>query len=118
VPIDGNVLSMIKVAHVKLPALSVTINLCIHSSVIVCPEVTPAPSSVAPERFISSKYIVTFPETFAPEIFAHKIIVHEITLVNVGCVLSIVKVAQVELPALSVTINICVNSPVISVHHE
>ena len=97
---------MINVAPVKLPALSVTTNTCIHSSVIACPEAYATPSSVAPERFISLKVMYTSPEIFVPDVIPAK----------VGCVLSIVKTAHVVLPAKSVTTKVYVHSIFTSVH--
>jgi hypothetical protein len=53
----GSVLSRIKVAPVKLPALSVTMNIYVLSTVIAVPLVYAAQFNVAHERFVSLNVI-------------------------------------------------------------
>jgi hypothetical protein len=96
----GNVLSIVKLAHVLFPALSTTINTYVFSQVIRVHEIYVFPFSVAHEIFASLKVIVLFHEEYA----------HDITQANVGMVLSIIKVAHVVFPRSSVTINVCTHS--------
>ena len=62
----GLVLSIVKIIHVELPALSYTLKRYVHSAVIPEPVVNhvlmyefPSPLSIAHERLISEKEIVT-----------------------------------------------------------
>jgi len=55
----GVVLSIVNVAHVELPALSVTINICVHVEDIRIQLVYADPSNVAHEMFVSENVMIT-----------------------------------------------------------